>query len=90
VSAADLQQLIQHLRTQPAAAPVPTTTSAERERAKESEGATIRYRLMFGRTIEVVDPSDPSSKIPSIQLAELTPVFLQVLQASKIPAAVQF
>jgi hypothetical protein len=45
---------------------------------------------MFGRTVEVVDPSDPSSKIPSIQLAELTPVFLQVLQASKIPVAVQF
>jgi hypothetical protein len=90
VSAADLQKLIQHLRTQPVAAPVPTTTSAERERAKESEGATIKYRLMFGRTVEVVDPSDPSSKIPSIQLAELTPVFLQVLQASKVPAAVQF
>jgi hypothetical protein len=90
VSAADLQQLILQLRTQPAAAPVPTMTLAERERAKESEGATIKYRLLFGRTIEVVDPSDPSSKLASIQVAELTPVFLQVLQASKIRAAVQF
>jgi hypothetical protein len=90
VSAADLQQLILQLRTQPAAAPVPTTASAERKRAKESKGATIKYRLLFGRTIEVVGPSDPSSKLASIQLAELTPVFLQVLQASKITAAVQF
>jgi hypothetical protein len=89
VSVADLQRLIQDLYTQPAAAPVRTATSAERERAKESEGATIKYRLLFGRTVEVEDPSDPSSKLASIHL-KLTPVFLQVLQASKITAAVQF
>jgi hypothetical protein len=65
-SAADLQQLIQHLRRHPATAPVPTTTSAERECAKESEGATIKHRLLFGRTVEVVDPSDPSSERASI------------------------
>jgi hypothetical protein len=45
---------------------------------------------MFGQTVEVVDPSDPPSKLPSIKLAKLTPVFLQVPQASKITAAVQF
>jgi hypothetical protein len=90
VSAAILQQLILQLRTQPAATLVPTMTSAERERPKESEGATIKYCLLFGRTIEAVDSSDPSSKLVSIQLAELTPVFLQVLQASKITAAMKF
>jgi hypothetical protein len=90
VSAADLQALIQSLRTPTAAlAPLPTTTSAERERAKESEGAIIKYQLMFGRTVEVVNPLDIFDKQKTIQLAELTPVVLQVLQASKITAAVQ-
>jgi hypothetical protein len=90
VSAADLHALIQSLRTPTATlAPLPTATSAERERAKESEGAIIKYQLMFGRTIEVVNPLDIFDKQKTIQLAELTPVFLQVLQASKITAAVQ-
>jgi hypothetical protein len=66
VSAADLQILIQHLRAQPAAAPVPTTTSAERERAKESDGAEIKYHLIFCRTVEAVDRTDPSAKLQSI------------------------
>jgi hypothetical protein len=44
---------------------------------------------MFGRTVEVVNPLDIFDKQKTIQLAELTPVYLQVLQASKITAAVQ-
>jgi hypothetical protein len=89
VSAADLQKLIDHLRSNPASAPVPTTTWAERERVKESEGAVTKYRLLFGRTVEVSDPTDPTTKVAAIQLAELTPIFLQVLQTSKTTAAVQ-
>jgi hypothetical protein len=89
VSAADLQNLIDHLRSNPASAPVPTTTSAERERVKESEGAVTKYRLLFGRTVEVSDPTDPTTKVAAIHLAELMPVFLQVLQTSKTTAAVQ-
>jgi hypothetical protein len=89
VSATDLQKLIDHLRSNPASAPVPTTTSAEIERVKESEGAVTKYRLLFGRTVEVSDPTNPTTKVAAIQLAELTPVFLQVLQTSKTAAEVQ-
>jgi hypothetical protein len=67
VSAADLHALIQSLRTPTAAlAPLPTTTSAERERAKESESAIIKYQLMFGRTVEVVNPLDIFDKQKTI------------------------
>jgi hypothetical protein len=90
VSAADIQTLIQHLRAQPASAPLPTTTSAERKRVKESEGNMIKYQLLLGRTIEVVNPVNQTDRQQTIQLADLTPVFLKVLQASKVTAAVQF
>jgi hypothetical protein len=90
VSAADIQTLIQYLRAQPVSSPLPTTTSAERERVKDSEGTMIKYQLLFGRTIEVVNPVDQADRKQTIQLAELTPVFLKVLQASKVTAAVQF
>jgi hypothetical protein len=56
---------------------------------KETEGAVTKYRLLFGRTVEAADTTDPTTKVPAIQLAELTPVFLQVLQTSKTTAAVQ-
>jgi hypothetical protein len=38
----------------------------------------------------VVNPLDLFDRQKTVQLAKLTPVFLQVLQASKITAAVQF
>jgi hypothetical protein len=38
----------------------------------------------------VVNPLDLFDRQKTVQLAELTPVFLQVLQASKITAAMQF
>jgi hypothetical protein len=85
----DLHALIQHLRTQPASTPLPATPSVECKRVKKSEGAIIKYQLLFGRTVEVVNPLDLSNKEKTIQLAELTQVFLQVLQASKIPLVVQ-
>jgi hypothetical protein len=55
---------------------------------KRKQGHCHKYRLLFGRTIEVVDPADPTTKLPKIRLAELTPVFLQVLKTSKTMAAV--
>jgi hypothetical protein len=90
VSTADIQTLIQHLPSQLVSTPLPTTTSAERERVKESEGSTIKYQLLFGRIILVINPVDQADRQQIIQLAELTPVFLKVLQASNIMAAVQF
>jgi hypothetical protein len=55
------------MRTPTAAlAPLPTTTSAERERAQESEGDIIKYQLMFGRTVKVVNPLDIFDKQKTI------------------------
>jgi hypothetical protein len=89
VSAADLHKLIEHLRFQPASAPVTTTTLAEQERVQESKGAGTKHGLFFGHTFHVDDPTDPTNSLATIRLAELTPVFLQVLQTSKTTAAVQ-
>lgn len=66
VSVADLQKRIEHLRSNPASAPVPTTTSAEQERVKESEGAVTKYRLLSGRTVEAADPTNPTTKVPAM------------------------
>jgi hypothetical protein len=50
----------------------------------------MKYQLLFGRTIDMINPVDSADRQKNIQLAELTPVFMQVLQASKITAAAQF
>jgi hypothetical protein len=72
---------------QPASAPLPSTTSAKRKRVKESEGTTIKYQLLFGHTIKVINPVNQADLQQTIQLAELIP---EVLQESKVTTAVQF
>jgi hypothetical protein len=52
-----------------ALAPLRTTTFEEREKVKENEDAIIKYHLLFGHPIKVVNPLNLVDKQKTIQHA---------------------
>jgi predicted DNA-binding transcriptional regulator YafY len=50
-------------------APLRTTTFEEREKVKENEDAIIKYHLLFGHPIKVVNPLNLVDKQKTIQHA---------------------
>jgi hypothetical protein len=78
LSTADLQMLIQHLRSPPASTlACPDHHLCEmRKGQRKWEGAMTKYQLMFGCTVlDTVKPLDPTDRQQTIQLAELMPFF---------------
>jgi hypothetical protein len=73
VSAADLHSLIQHLHSQPVSMPLPTTTSAESKKVKESEGGIIKYQLLFGRISIILTGSKQSSSLSHVSCFAIPP-----------------
>jgi hypothetical protein len=60
-----------------------TTTSNEREQMKEAVEVEHRYKLMFARVQDVVDPDDPMRRTRQVVYPTLTAAFKEVLNATR-------
>jgi hypothetical protein len=62
---------------------------ADRETNTAIKDAKARYQLMLARITEKPDPEDTTKKVKQVHLPELSPVFLEIMETTKLSDAVR-
>jgi hypothetical protein len=62
---------------------------SHRENSTAIKDAIARYQLMYASIEEQNDPNDPTRTIQTIKLPEISPVFLEILDITKLSDAVR-
>ena len=61
----------------------------DREATKAVADSIFRYQLMLAHLEDVQDPHEPDIKVVTVVLPEISPIFNNVLESSKLPDAVR-